>query len=357
MMSADIALHHIGKRFGTVAAVDDLSLTVRTGEFVALLGPSGCGKTTTLRMIAGLEQPDHGDILVKGKRINDIPVHQRNFGMVFQDHALFPHKTAFDNIAFGLKYRRVGRADIEHRVRRALDVVRLPNIGDRLPRQLSGGQQQRVALARAIVIEPDLLLFDEPLSALDANLREEMRAELKRIHYTLGITAIYVTHDQAEALSMSNRVVLMRDGRIEQEGTPDQVYRTPKSEFAARFFGQVNEASGVVVEAGQYGYRVSLDGGAEIKITSGHFDIGGRIKLFLRAERATVHPSFPNDPAVSTIAGTIVTCDYLGVLARYVVDLAGIQFVVLQPANDSMMRPDDSVTVSIPADAWMTFEE
>jgi ABC-type Fe3+/spermidine/putrescine transport system ATPase subunit len=233
--------------------------------------------------------------------------------------------------------------------------VRLPNIGDRLPRQLSGGQQQRVALARAIVIEPDLLLFDEPLSALDANLREEMRVELKRIHNTLGITAVYVTHDQAEALSMSNRVVLMREGRIEQEGTPDQLYRTPKSEFAARFFGQVNEVSGVVVDTGGDGYRVRLDGGTEIKVAHGHFGAGARIKLFLRAERATAGLSLPDNTAASTITGTIVTCDYLGVLARYVVDLAGIPFVVLQPSNDAMMRPGDSVTVCIPADAWMIF--
>jgi putative spermidine/putrescine transport system ATP-binding protein len=355
MTPADIVLRHVGKRFGPVVAVEDLNLTVRAGEFVALLGPSGCGKTTTLRMIAGLEQPSHGDILAKDKRINDIPVHLRNFGMVFQDHALFPHKTAFENIAFGLKYRRVRRADIERRVRHALDVVQLPNIGDRLPRQLSGGQQQRVALARAIVIEPDLLLFDEPLSALDANLREEMRVELKRIHNTLGITAVYVTHDQAEALSMSDRVVLMREGRIEQEGTPDQLYRTPASEFAARFFGQVNEVTGVIVDAGLDGCCVRLDGGAEIKVARGQFNVGGRVKLFLRAERATVGRSFRDDPAFSLIAGTIVTCDYLGVLARYVVDLAGAQFVVLQPANDAMMRPGDSITVRIPPDAWMSF--
>jgi putative spermidine/putrescine transport system ATP-binding protein len=355
MTLADIELRHVGKRFGAVVAVEDMNLVVRAGEFLSLLGPSGCGKTTTLRMIAGLEQPSHGDILAKDRRINDIPVHRRNFGMVFQDHALFPHKSAFDNIAFGLKYRRTGRADIERRVRQALDVVRLPNIGERLPRELSGGQQQRVALARAIVIEPDLLLFDEPLSALDANLREEMRVELKRIHRTLGITAVYVTHDQAEALSMSDRVVLMRDGRIEQEGTPDQLYRNPASEFSARFFGQVNEVNGVVLAGDGQGCRVRLDGGTEIALARINGKAGERIKLFLRAERASVAPSFPGDPGFSIITGTIATCDYLGVLARYVVDLAGTQFVVLQSAGHAMMRPGDRVAVRIPSDAWMTF--
>jgi ABC-type Fe3+/spermidine/putrescine transport system ATPase subunit len=306
-------------------------------------------------MVAGLESPNKGDILVEDRRINDIPVHRRNFGMVFQDHALFPHKTAFENIAFGLKYRRVGRADIDRRVRRALEIVRLPNVGDRLPRELSGGQQQRVALARAIVIEPDLLLFDEPLSALDANLREEMRVELKRIHHTLGITAIYVTHDQAEALSMSDRIVLMRDGRIEQQGTPDELYRNPLSEFAARFFGQVNEFSGLVAAIENNGCRVRLDGGPEVNIAGLGTNIGESIKLFLRAERASVGLLFPDEPGFAAIAGTISTCDYLGVLTRYVVDVSGVPIVILQSASGSVMRPGDRVTVRIPSNAWMTF--
>ena len=356
MTSANIELSHVRKRFGTVTAVEDLSLNVRAGEFLSLLGPSGCGKTTTLRMIAGLEHPSSGDILANGKRINDIPVHRRNFGMVFQDHALFPHKTAFDNIAFGLRYRSVPNQDIERRVRRALEIVRLPSIGERLPRELSGGQQQRVALARAIVIEPDLLLFDEPLSALDANLREEMRVELKRIHHTLGITAVYVTHDQAEALSMSDRVVLMRDGRIEQAGTPDELYRNPMSEFSARFFGQVNDVAGIVIAAEADGSRVRLDDGPEVRVSRVDGNPGERVRLLLRAERAAVAPSFPDDAGYSTIAGTIVTCDYLGVLTRYVIDLAGVPFVILQSAGHSTMRVGDRVNVRIPVDAWMTFE-
>ena len=356
MTPANLTLRHVGKQFGSTVAVDDLNLDVRTGEFVSLLGPSGCGKTTTLRMIAGLEQPSRGEILSRNNKINDVPVHRRNFGMVFQDHALFPHKTAFENIAFGLKYRRVERSEIERRVRRALDIVRLPNVEGRLPRQLSGGQQQRVALARAVVIEPELLLFDEPLSALDANLREEMRVELKRIHRTLGITAIYVTHDQAEALSMSDRVVLMHNGRIEQEGAPDQLYQAPVSEFAARFFGHLNEMSCVVIESSVAGYRARLADGTETTVRRGEATVGKEIKLFLRAERATVGRSFPHDPSYSAHAGTVVSFDYLGMLARYVVDLSGVPFVVLQTGNEAeRIRPGDHVTVRIPFNAWLTF--
>jgi putative spermidine/putrescine transport system ATP-binding protein len=357
MTPANIALRHVGKQFGSTIAVDDLNLEVRAGEFVSLLGPSGCGKTTTLRMIAGLEQPSRGEILSRNNRINDVPVHRRNFGMVFQDHALFPHRTAFENIAFGLKFRRVERNEIERRVRRALDIVRLPNIGDRLPRQLSGGQQQRVALARAVVIEPDLLLFDEPLSALDANLREEMRVELKRIHRTLGITAIYVTHDQSEALSMSDRVVLMNNGRIEQEGTPDMLYQAPVSEFAARFFGHLNELTASVVEATGSGCRARLADGTEIMVAAPRMAVGRDLRLFVRAERATVRRSNANDSAHSEHPGTIVSVDYLGMLSRYVVELSGVPFVVLQASNEAeTLRPTEQVTVRIPTDAWLTFE-
>jgi ABC-type Fe3+/spermidine/putrescine transport system ATPase subunit len=231
----------------------------------------------------------------------------------------------------------------------------LPNVGDRLPRQLSGGQQQRVALARAVVIEPDLLLFDEPLSALDANLREEMRVELKRIHRTLGITAIYVTHDQAEALSMSDRVVLMNNGRIEQEGTPDQLYRAPASAFGARFFGHLNEIPCIVIESMDEGFRARLADGTEITVPRGTAEAGKELTLFVRAERAAVGHSFPQGPAYSTHHGTVVSFDYLGMLTRYVVDLAGTSFVVVQPASAAELRPGEQVMTKIPADSWLTF--
>ena len=355
MTAADIELRGVAKRFGAVVAVERTDLAVAAGEFVALLGPSGCGKTTTLRMIAGLEEPTAGDILVGGRRINDVPVHRRNFGMVFQDLALFPHKTAYDNIAFGLGYRRVARAEIDARVRRALDIVRLPQVGDRFPRQLSGGQQQRVAVARAIVIEPDLLLFDEPLSALDANLREEMRIELKRIHRTLGITTVFVTHDQAEALSMADRIVLMRDGRIEQAGTPDDLYRRPRTEFVARFFGHVNEVRGRIESQGGAISCVRLDGGAVVPVKAAAGDHDGTARLLLRAERIGVAVAWPDDPQAAVLPATIVSSDYLGVLVRYVIDAGGEQLVALQAAGGQIFKPGEAVIVHIPADAWITF--
>ncbi len=343
----------VEKRFGPVVAVQGIDLAVAHGEFVALLGPSGCGKTTTLRMIAGLEQPTRGDILVKGRRVNDVPVHRRNFGMVFQNLALFPHKTAFDNVAFGLKYRRVDKADIARRVRRALEIVRLPHVEDRLPAQLSGGQQQRIAVARAIVIEPDLLLFDEPLSALDAGLREEMRIELKRIQRTLGITTVFVTHDQSEALSMADRVVVLRDGRIEQEGSPDDVYTRPASEFVARFFGQVNEVVGSAAGSDGPYLLMRLNERNTVKVAWRGPVPAGPVRLLLRAERVQVGREFADEPGASVLKATVSASDYLGILARYTVDAGGIALTALQPATGGVLPNGMAVVVRIATDAWM----
>ncbi|MFW6005406.1 MAG: ABC transporter ATP-binding protein, partial [Desulfonatronovibrionaceae bacterium] len=207
-----VQLKGIVKNFGRLEAVKKIDLNIEQGSLVTLLGPSGCGKTTILRMIAGLEHPSLGEIYINGRLVNDIPIHKRNLGMIFQNYALFPHKTIFDNVAFGLKYRKVSKKDMQDKVRKALEMVRLPDVGDRYPAQLSGGQQQRIALARAIVIEPDVLLMDEPLSALDENLREDMRREIDNLQRVLGVTTIFVTHDQREALSMSDRIVVMKDG-------------------------------------------------------------------------------------------------------------------------------------------------
>src|SRR6201992_4153239 len=219
-----VELRNITLAYGSFIAVENVSLSIQKGTFLTLLGPSGCGKTTILRSVAGLVNPTAGDIEVSGRRVNDIPIHKRNIGLVFQNYALFPHKTVFDNIAFGLKYRSVPKATIAEKVKRALEIVRLPGTDKKLPSELSGGQQQRIALARAIVIEPDVLLLDEPLSALDANLREEMRVELKQIQRQTAITTIFVTHDQSEALAMSDVVVVMNKGKIEQIGAPAEVY-------------------------------------------------------------------------------------------------------------------------------------
>jgi len=352
MTTAAIELKGVEKRFGGIAAVRALDLSIDQGRFVALLGPSGCGKTTTLRMIAGLEQPSAGDILVKGRRINDVPVHRRNFGMVFQNHALFPHKTVFDNIAFGLKYRKVPKVEIGKRVRRALEIVRLPSCEERFPAQLSGGQQQRIAVARAIVIEPDLLLFDEPLSSLDAGLREEMRIELKRIQHTLGITTVFVTHDQAEALSMADKVVVMREGCKEQEGAPTDVYNAPATEFVARFFGNVNEVRGTVTGRSAGVVLVRIGEGAIVKVGQSALREGS-VRLLLRAERVRVARSFPNDETSTILPGTIASSDYLGLLVRYVVDAGGLRLTVVQPLEGATFADGDAVNLRIGAEAWL----
>ncbi|MBS0517092.1 MAG: ABC transporter ATP-binding protein [Proteobacteria bacterium] len=233
---------------------------------VALLGPSGCGKTTTLRMIAGLVEPTEGDVLIGGFRVTRIPVHRRNIGMLFQNYALFPHMSVAENVAFGLQMRGLAKAEIRPKVEAALSLVRLGDYADRLPSALSGGQQQRVALARAIVIEPNLLLLDEPLGALDRNLRENMQVEIRQIQKRLGITAVLVTHDQEEALTMADRVVIMRGGKLEQVGTPEQIYSRPASRFVASFIGTSNFLRGNVAGYGGGMLRVSLAAGGQVLV-------------------------------------------------------------------------------------------
>ena len=240
MQPATLEIDRVGKRFGAAKAVDSVSLQVAAGEFVALLGPSGCGKSTLLNLVAGFLEPDAGDIRIDAASILRVPPHARDIGVVFQNYALFPHMSVAENIAFGLKMRRLGRKEIDRRVAAALDTVRLPQVADRTPRQLSGGQQQRIALARALVIEPRLVLLDEPFSAIDKNLRADMQVELKRIQRELGITTVFVTHDQAEALSLSDRIAVMAHGAVQQFATPSELYRRPANEFVASFIGEVN---------------------------------------------------------------------------------------------------------------------
>jgi spermidine/putrescine transport system ATP-binding protein len=238
--AADVELVGVTKRFGDVVAVDALDLTVRPGEFLSLLGPSGCGKTTTLRLIAGFERPDEGEVRIGGTDVAHLPPYKRNVNTVFQSYALFPHLSVLDNVAYGLKQRGLNKAERQGRAREALELVRLPTLGDRKPKQLSGGQQQRVALARALVMSPQVLLLDEPLGALDLKVRRELQIELKRIQESVGITFVYVTHDQEEALAMSDRVVVMNGGRIEQLGPPREIYDVPATEFVASFIGETN---------------------------------------------------------------------------------------------------------------------
>ena len=243
--SGSIGIEGVSKSYGDTLAVASLDLAIRPGEFFSLLGPSGCGKTTTLRMIAGFEAPDAGRISIDDEDVTFIPPHRRDTGMVFQNYALFPHRTVAENVGFGLRMRQVETVEIERRVARALDMVELKGLGGRFPHELSGGQQQRVALARVIVIEPRVLLMDEPLGALDKQLRQAMQFELKELQQAVGITLVYVTHDQEEALTMSDRIAVMNDGRLEQLASPETLYEQPRTAFVARFIGESNLLEGV----------------------------------------------------------------------------------------------------------------
>jgi spermidine/putrescine transport system ATP-binding protein len=252
-MEAIVELRDVTKIFGARAAVSRLTLAVPRGQFYSLLGPSGCGKTTTLRLIAGFEQPDSGEVLIDGACVNELPPYRRKVSTVFQSYALFPHLTVAGNIEFGLRQAGLGREEIRRRVEQVLDLVQLPGAANRSPQLLSGGEKQRVALARSIVLEPDLLLLDEPLAALDQKLRREMRSELKRLQRAVGITFLFVTHDQEEALTLSGGIAVMRNGRIEQIGTPEEIYRSPRTRFVAGFIGSSNLIEGKVtgLEAGR----------------------------------------------------------------------------------------------------------
>jgi ABC-type Fe3+/spermidine/putrescine transport system ATPase subunit len=280
---AGIAIERVSRSFGAIQAVDDISVMIEDRELFTLLGPSGCGKTTLLRMIAGFTELDAGQVRFGDKRIDNLPPHKRNTGMVFQNYAVFPNLTVGNNVAYGLRARKLGAAQIGPRVARALRLVRLEGYDDRWPHQLSGGQLQRVAIARALVIEPAVMLLDEPLSNLDAQLRVEMRAEIRKLQRTLGITAIYVTHDQEEALSISNRIAVMRAGRFEQVGSPNEIYRRPKTPFVAEFMGTTNLLTGSVQGHCQAGTLVDV-GGIRFVVPRVSRSVGVLITFSLRPE-------------------------------------------------------------------------
>jgi ABC-type Fe3+/spermidine/putrescine transport system ATPase subunit len=319
---AGITIEGVARTFGSVRAIDDVSLAVRDGEFFTLLGPSGCGKTTLLRMVAGFCDLERGRILFGERRIDALPPHRRNAGMVFQNYAIFPNHTVGGNVAYGLKARKVAAADIERRVTRALKLVHLDGYGERWPHQLSGGQLQRVAIARALVIEPEVLLLDEPLSNLDAKLRVEMRAEIRQLQQQLKITAIYVTHDQEEALAISDRIAVMQNGRLEQVGAPEAIYRTPATPFVAEFMGTTNLLTGVV--ARRDGELVSIRvGGQEFKARSPDAAPGAAITFALRPEMLRLLAGgAPPPPGWAAVTASVVRIEFLGVLTRLDVRLA-----------------------------------
>ena len=309
-IDAAVTFDGVVKRFGNVTAIDHVSLTIGRGEFMTLLGPSGCGKTTLLKLAAGFLGPDAGSIAIDGQCVNDVPTYQREIGMMFQNYALFPHMNVAENVAYGLKARRVPRHERDRRVAEALALVKLTGMEDRRPRQLSGGQQQRVALARALVINPTVLLLDEPFSALDKNLRASMQFELREIQRKLGLTTIFVTHDQNEALSLSDRMAVMSEGKIRQLGTPVEVYRRPRDRFVASFVGDTNRLRGELVGVAAADAVIAL-GDLRIKVSSeplSDAQPSAPVDLFVRPEHLRITRA--GEPG--TIAGSVVALTYHG---------------------------------------------
>ncbi|MES1246133.1 MAG: ABC transporter ATP-binding protein [Actinomycetota bacterium] len=340
---ADVDLQGLTKRFEDVVAVDDLSLEIEQGRFFALLGPSGCGKTTTLRMIGGFEEPTSGRIELGGRDVSGLPPYKRDVNTVFQSYALFPHLTIFENVAFGLRRRRVRGAELRTRVDDALALVGLAELGRRKPRQLSGGQQQRIALARALVNHPRVLLLDEPLGALDLKLRKEMQLELKRIQHEVGITFIHVTHDQEEAMTMADTIVIMNGGRIEQQGTPAELYESPRTAFVASFLGVSNLLQGTAVDH----ERVRLVDGTEVRLPRDA--LGGRtgmVQVGVRPEKLQLGEG---ESGSNTLAGVVSEIAYIGVSTQYIVDTpAGSVTVYVQNVRPGMngVAPGDRLTLA-----------
>ncbi len=309
---------------GIVRAVDQVNVTIEKGEFVTLLGPSGCGKTTTLRLIAGFEFPTEGRIVLDGETINDQPPNQRDMAMVFQSYAIFPHLNVFENIAYGLKIQRLPKNVIQQKVRQVLELTELIGLENRAPNALSGGQQQRVALARALVMEPKVLLMDEPLSNLDAKLREVMRTEIRRIQQTLGITSVYVTHDQIEAMTLSDRIVVMNQGRIEQIGAPPEIYRQPQTAFVADFIGRTNFVSGTV--RGINGDTVALEVFGQTLTAprpDSNLSAGQAVRLVVRPEAIQVVEQG------GQFQGVVQWASYLGSVVEYEIDVAGQRLAIV----------------------------
>ena len=317
-----ITIEGVARTFGAVRAVDNVSIAVSDGEFFTLLGPSGCGKTTLLRMVAGFCELDQGRILFGEQRIDTLPPHKRNTGMVFQNYAVFPNLTVGDNVAYGLRARKVRKDDIRERVARALKLVQLDGYAARWPHQLSGGQLQRVAIARAVVIEPHVLLLDEPLSNLDAKLRVEMRGEIRRLHKLLGITVLYVTHDQEEALAISDRIAVMRAGKVEQMATPRAIYERPETPFVASFVGTTNLIDATVKSRDGDALDVAFAGGVA-RLHGAKGNAGDKVVLSLRPEALRLlAPDEAAPPGWATFAGTLGEVEYLGPVTRFTVALA-----------------------------------
>ncbi len=347
--ASEVRLEGVGKRFGETWAVRGVSLHIRAGEFYTFLGPSGCGKTTLLRMIAGFAFPDEGSVWLDAEVVNTLPPWKRGVGMVFQSYAIWPHMTVFENVAFGLRERREPREEIARRVREALRMVNLEGMERRRPSQLSGGQQQRVALARTLVIQPRVLLLDEPLSNLDARLRAQMRIELLKLQRDLGITTIYVTHDQEEALALSTRVAVMSAGTVVQEGTPREIYEAPQERFVAEFVGAANLLAGQVRQAAGDTLAVMTDLGVEVQAPRPATDTSAsdRILLTIRPEAMDLVP--PDEPidGRNRLEGKVVASAFQGAAIQYEVEVGGmlLRASVTNPKGKQLFQRGDSVAV------------
>jgi len=318
---------------GKVLVVKDLNLDIAEGEFITMLGPSGSGKTTCLMMLAGFETPTNGEIYLDGNPISNIPPHKRGIGMVFQNYALFPHMTVYENLAFPLRVRKISKDDTDKKVEKALSMVSLSGFGSRMPAQLSGGQQQRVAVARALVFDPAVVLMDEPLGALDKNLRESMQYEIKHIHESIGVTVVYVTHDQSEALTMSNRIAVFNDGKVQQLSSPDKLYEEPVNSFVAEFIGENNTFQGEVADISQDKCKIKLDSGNEILANPIRVKSKGEKSIVsLRPERAIIDPEEKMD---NKFKGKIEEVIYHGDHTRVRLDLLGNKEFILKVPNSS----------------------
>ena len=344
----NVIIKNISKNFGVVRAVDGIDFEIKGGEFLTLLGPSGSGKTTLLNMIVGFYRPTAGEILIGGKDITTLPPEKRDMGMTFQNYALFPHMTVADNIAFPLKMRKLSRELINKRVKEVLELVQMSEYGSRYPKQLSGGQQQRVSLARSIVSNPSLLLMDEPLGALDKKLRKHMQLELKQLHHKLSMTVVYVTHDQEEALTMSDRIAIMNQGRIEQIGEPEQIYQNPKNLFVADFIGESNVIKGRIKALTQEYAEMSLSSRVSLPAKK-WMEKGQKVCLVLRPERVTLSFEPPQDRR-NILAGRIVDNMYVGNISRYIIGLDGIEMAFTvekrNSADSIQFHPGDRIFVS-----------
>ena len=347
----DVRLERVSKLFADVAAVDDLSLDIAEGEFFSMLGPSGCGKTTTLRMIGGFEDPTRGTIYLGGRDVTDDPPYRRDVNTVFQSYALFPHLDVYENVAFGLRRKKVAKDEVESRVKDAMRLVDLVGFETRRPPQMSGGQQQRVALARALVNSPKVLLLDEPLGALDLKLRKKMQLELKRIQQEVGITFIYVTHDQEEAMTMSDRLAVMRHGRIEQLGDPAYVYENPATEFVAGFLGASNLLEGEVKEANDGRSTVLLTSGGTVTLPGSRIpsDAGTHIKVGVRPEKVEITRGSRSPNGDNSVEGTVTMTTYIGVSSQYKVatqDGTVLTVYVQNLGAEEAPRQGEAVTLS-----------